>query len=217
MYDSATPTALALRAYERANVTAGDRRARLEQGYGLNENDTSLDPTGSIYQGNLGSVNQEHSAEMADRARGFAGTGGLAGKNRTAAEQQAMQHQTGMLNDAFGNIADTRQEESNNKDIYEDTLTGIRANSAAATSDALTSNPISGPQDPGGGTPPNAPAAPLAPVTQYAPTNQQTPQRAYQRTGAETPGVYPAPLVAARAAAQRNQTKLTNIGFNARR
>lgn len=142
MYDSATPTALALRAYERANLAAQARRARLQQGYGLNSNNTNLDPSGSIYQGNLESVNQEHEAEVADRARGFARTGGLAGKRTAAADQQALLRQAGMLNEAQGNIADTYQNEQDNKGQYEDALTQIRANSANATAQALLDNPV---------------------------------------------------------------------------
>lgn len=145
MYDSATPAALALRAYERANLVQQARRARLKQGYGLND-DGTLDPTGSIYQTNLGSVNQEHQAEMADRARGFGGTGGLAGKHATAAHDASLATQSGVLRDAFGNIAETTAAEDANKGVYEDALTQNRANSDQDYAQSLIDNPVQVPQ-----------------------------------------------------------------------
>lgn len=147
-YDSATPTALALRAYERANLTAQARRARLNQGYGLTDSG-DLDANnraGSIYQGNLDSVNQAENAETADRARGFGGTGGLAGKHSTQADQAAQYRQSSMLTGAFGDIADTRQTEQDNKGQYEDSLTQIRANSDNAYAQSLIDNPVQVPQ-----------------------------------------------------------------------
>ena len=143
MYDSATPTALALRAYERANLQAQARRARLNQGYGLNDDGTmNSDTSGSIYQGNLNSVENEMAAENADRAHGFLGTGGLANRRGSRAHLAGLMTQSGMLRDAFGNIADTRQQEQDNKGAYEDTLTQIRSNSDADLAQTLAANPV---------------------------------------------------------------------------
>lgn len=159
-YDSATPTALALRAYERANLEAQARRARLNQGYGLNDDGTmNADTTGSIYQGNLGAVNQAEGAEMVDRRRGFRGVGGLAGKSQAAADNAAQMNQAGMLRDAFGNIAQTRQDEQNNKGQYEDQLTQVRANASADLARILTENPVE--------IPASAPS-PVAPGNPYS-------------------------------------------------
>jgi hypothetical protein len=141
MYDSATPTALALRAYERANLQAQARRARLNQGYGLNEDGSmNADTSGSIYQGNLDSVDQMHGAELQDRRRGFTGTGGLANKSGARTQLAGLMRQSGMLREAFGNIADTKQDEQNNKGLYEDQLTQIRANSAQDAAETLAAN-----------------------------------------------------------------------------
>jgi hypothetical protein len=139
-YDSATAVAEASNAYKRALAVAQQKRASIEQGYGLND-DGTMDNTeaghlGSIYQGNLDSVNQEHQAEVADRRRGFGIGGGLAGKNTAAADRVAQQRQALGLRSAAADLgANTQEQQLATQDyrdqVGDDGLGGIIGRNAA--------------------------------------------------------------------------------------
>lgn len=201
MYDSATPTALALRALERANLTTQARRARLNTGFGLNDDGSmNADTSGSIYQGNLNSVQNEQAANSADHRRGFSGPGGLGHKLGAQAHEAGLMRQSGMLKDAFGQVADTRQEEANNKGVYEDQITQIGANSAAAAAQDLIDHPIQG-------APPSAPTpdAPPPVTNTHVTSSASTPASDIggAKAAAAARSAAAAALIARQAAAQR--------------
>lgn len=181
-YDSATDTALANQAYERALATAAQQRSRLDVQFGLNA-DGSMDTSaagqlGSIYQNNLNSVNQEHQAEVADHRRGF--TGGLGHKATAAADRGAQTTQALGLRDATDQLGQVAQDEQAAGQQHTNDLGNIGLKSAYDLAQTLAANPIEA-------TPaPNYAANPALPNT---PTLR---------------------------AAQKNQTKLNKIGFNAR-
>lgn len=167
-YDSATDTALAGQAYQRALAIAAQKRSRLDSQFGLNA-DGSMDNTaagqlGSIYQGNLQSVNDEHSAELADRRRGFGGTGGLAGKATAAADRVAQQRQAYGLQDAAQQLGGVTQDEQFAGQDYQDNLSNIGKRSTFDLAQTLAANPVLGP----------APTSPVAPINPARPLNPVT-------------------------------------------
>lgn len=228
-YDSATATDLALKAWQQTQTVVASKRANLLTNAGLN-GDGSLDGNnklGSIYQGNEQAVQQDHAAEMADRARGFGGSGGLAGKATAAADRAAQLQQAGSFQQATQGLGANTQENDLAGQDYQNQLTQIRSNSAQDTADTLRTNLLYG-LNPDGSpkaaapdvaatgaptdTAPAAPHYPAPPLSAMDPGADVT-----AKANAVRRATLPPSLIAARAAAQRNQTKLTNIGFNARR
>jgi hypothetical protein len=156
----------------------------LSRQYGLNA-DGSMDTSaagqlGSIYQDNLSSVMNEHQAEVADRRRGFSGTGGLAGKATALANQLAQQRQAVNLRDATTQLGGVTQDEQAARQQNLDDLGNITSQGNFDLAQTLAANPV-----------------------------QATPAPNY----ASNPALIPS---AALKAAQKNQTKLNKIGFNAR-
>jgi hypothetical protein len=99
---------------------------------------------GSIYQGNLSSVQGEQQAETADRRRGFGVTGGLGGKATAAARRIAMNRQAGMLKDATGQLGQNTQEQQLAGQDYQDQLGVIGKKSAYDLAQTLIADPIYG-------------------------------------------------------------------------
>ena len=154
-YDSATAVVEAGNAFKRAQAIAAQKRTALLSGYGLNA-DGSMDNTaagqlGSLYQGNLQSVNLEHQAEMADRRRGFKGTGGLAGKATAAADQAAQTNQAVNFRNANADLGANTQEGLLAEQDYRDQVgadgTGgiIGRNAAWDLAQTLAANPVQAP------------------------------------------------------------------------
>lgn len=186
MYDSATDTALAGQAYQRAVNISNQNRARLNQQFGLNA-DGSMDTTaagqlGSIYQDNLSSVTNEHQAETADRRRGFAG-GGLGGKAQAAAHSSSLTRQALDFQGASAQLGQNTQERQQADYDWQNDQGTIASKSAFDLANTLADNPVYG----------DLPA----PSPNYA----------------SNPALKPSPALKK---AQQNQNRLTNIGFNAR-
>lgn len=151
-YDSATDTALAGQAYQRALATASQQRSQLNANYGLNA-DGSMDLSsagelGSIYQGNLGSVNQEHNAEMADRSRGFGSGPGLGHKATSAAQGNAQNVQAANFRNANQALANNQQASDFAGQDYQSSLGNIASKSAFDLAQTLAANPIVAPATP---------------------------------------------------------------------
>lgn len=162
-YDSASDTALASQAYQRAVAISKQNRSRLNQSFGLNA-DGSMDNSaagqlGSIYQGNLASVNTEHNAELADKSKGF-GTGGLGGKATAAADQAAQQRQALGFQDAATQLGANTQEQDQAAQDYQGQLGIIGSKSAFDLAQTLAANPVLGTP----ATNPINPAQPLDPA-----------------------------------------------------
>lgn len=158
-YDSATATAMAGQAYQRALATAQQKRDSLNAGFGLNA-DGSMDNTaagqlGSIYQGNLASVNADQQAELADQRRGFgAGVGGLGGKAHAAAYQFGLNKQAANFANANRQLGGVTQEEQAAGQQYQSDLSNIGTSSAFDLAQTLAANPVYG----------QAPTSPTAPA-----------------------------------------------------
>lgn len=165
-YDSATDIALAGQAYKRALAISQQNRDRLNQSFGLNA-DGSMDNSaagqlGSIYQGNLGSVNDEHSAELSDARKGFgASAGGLGGKATAAAERMGLQRQALNFQGANQQLGANTQEQQLEGQDYEDAKSTIGSKSAFDLAQTLVANPVYGAP---AATPFSNPAGPLDPA-----------------------------------------------------
>lgn len=146
-YDSASATEQAGQAWKRAKLAAQQRRTALNVGYGLNS-DGSMDNSeaghlGSIYQGNLDSVMNMEGAELADRRRGFGGSGGLAGKHQAAATLAGSQRQAVNLRDANTQLGFNTQEGLAADQQYEDDKTNIDRSARWDAAQTIVDNPIS--------------------------------------------------------------------------
>lgn len=164
-YDSATDTALAAQAYQRALATAAQRRSQLNTQFGLNadgsQDNSAAGQLGSIYQGNLASAMQDHQAETADRRRGFGGLGGLAGKATAAADQSAQQRQALGLRDAATQLGGVTQDDQAAGQQYEYDKADIGSKSTFDLAQTLAANPIYGAAPP---PPVSNPSRPLDPA-----------------------------------------------------
>lgn len=152
-YDSATDTALAGQAWQKALLAADQRRTALNTGYGLNA-DGSLDNTdvghlGSIYQTGLAGEQNYEAATANDRRRGFAGSGGLAGRGRSRARQGALTSQALALREANTQLGLNTQEHDAANQQYEDDKRSIGSRSSWDLAQTLAANPISNPVAPG--------------------------------------------------------------------
>lgn len=170
-YDSATDTALAGQAYQRALVTSQQNRTRLNSQFGLNA-DGSLDTSaagelGSIYQGNLASENATHNAELSDASRGFGssigGVGGLAGKATAAARANALNTQAENFANANSQLGANSQEQATEGQDYQNALGIVGSKSAFDLAQTLAANPVLGPDATAAGTP--AAPTPVAGLT----------------------------------------------------
>lgn len=146
-YDSATDTALAGQALQRALATAAQKRDSLNRQFGLNA-DGSLDNTpagnlGTIYQTGLAGEHNEETAATADRSRGFAGTGGLAGKAQAQARRGALDSQAQALQGADLQLAGVNQDEQGAQQQYQGDLGTIGSKSAFDLAQTLAANPVS--------------------------------------------------------------------------
>lgn len=165
-YDSASDTALAGQAYKRALAISQQNRDRLNQSFGLNSNG-SLDNTeaghlGSIYQGNLGSVQDEEGAILGDARKGFgANAGGLGARARTSAHQIALQRQALNFQGANQQLGANTQEQQLEGQDYEDAKSTIGSKSAFDLAQTLVANPVYGAP---AATPFSNPAGPLDPA-----------------------------------------------------
>lgn len=144
-YDSATATQMAGDAYKRAVASAQQQRASLEQGYGLND-DGSLDGSaagrlGSLYQGNLASVNKFAGSRLSDRRRGFGSTG-LGAKESTAANQDAQDTQAVNFRNANAALGANTQAQQQAGQDYQDQLGTIGSQSAWDLAQTLAANPV---------------------------------------------------------------------------
>lgn len=163
-YDSASDTALAAQAYQRALAIAQQNRTRLNTQFGLRGDaghegemdNTAAGQLGSIYQGNLQSVEAEEGAVASDRRRGFTG-GGLGAKAQASAHRIALNRQAGMFSDATSNLGANTQEQELAGQDYEAQKANIGNRSAFDLAQTLASNPVLG-------SPPLPAAAATAPA-----------------------------------------------------
>lgn len=145
-YDSATDTALAGQAYQRALATAAQRRSQLQSQYGVNA-DGSLDSSdagrlGSVYQTGLSGEQAQESATLADRRRGFGSTAGLGGKLTARARSGALDGQARVLQGATSDLGGVSQQEQFAGQDYQNDLSSIASKSAYDLAQTLASNPI---------------------------------------------------------------------------
>lgn len=159
-YDSATDTALAGQAYKRALAIAQQKRDQLNRGYGLNA-DGSLDNTdaghlGSIYQTGLAGEQGYEAAAAADRRRGFAGSGGLAGRGRVRARQGAIDSQASALQGAATALGGVGQEEQLAGQDYQANIGTIASKSAYDLAQTLAAQPLAVTQASPFNTPPGS-------------------------------------------------------------
>jgi hypothetical protein len=189
-YDSATAVQQASDAYKRALAVAQQRRTALNTGYGLrgdagHEGEIDNSPAGilgSIYQTGLTGERGYESAARSDRSRGFGGTGGLAGRNRSRAREDAVQNQAVAFRDAATSLGGVTEEEQRATQDYRDQVgadgTGgiIGRNAAWDLAQTLAANPVFAPAP--------APASPLgvatAPATAFTPAALKKNPRAAQ-------------------------------------
>jgi hypothetical protein len=146
-YDSAGETAKAGQAWQSALNSIAQRRAALNTGFGLNAdgsmNNTEAGHLGSIYQGNLGSVQNDLQAQKMDRRRGFSNTrSGMGHQAQGAAEDAGSNLQARMFADANAQLGANTQEKNAADQQYENDKTNIQHNAAWDLANTVVDNPV---------------------------------------------------------------------------